>query len=75
MRRAMDLIHFVVKDGVLNSTEACVTSGQKDEDIDSDRATVYSCMRHLQRLLDLTRVTLGNYNVSPFFFILFFLSL
>lgn len=55
----MDLIHFVVKDGVLNSSEACVTSGQKD-DIDSDRGTVYSCMRHLQRLLDLTRITLGN---------------
>lgn len=59
MRRAMDLIHFVVKDGVLNSSESCVPSGQKD-DIDSDRATVYSCMRHLQRLLDLTRVTLGT---------------
>lgn len=59
MRRAMDLIHFVVKDGVLNSSEACVPSGQKDE-TEMERGTVYSCMRHLQRLLDLTRVTLGT---------------
>ncbi|KAK9752463.1 Vinculin family [Popillia japonica] len=58
MRRAMDLIHFVVKDGVLNSGENH-QSAQKDE-LDMDRSTVYSCMRNLQHHLELSRVTLDS---------------
>ncbi|KRT80186.1 hypothetical protein AMK59_8703, partial [Oryctes borbonicus] len=58
MRRAMDLIHFVVKDGVLNSGENHQPA-QKDE-LDMDRSTVYSCMRNLQHHLELSRVTLDS---------------
>lgn len=55
----MDLIHFVVKDGVLNSVDSGLPSGQK-EDLDADRGTVYACMRHLQHHLEMSQVTIGN---------------
>ncbi|XP_031355685.1 alpha-catulin [Photinus pyralis] len=57
MRRAMDLIHYVVKDGVLNSVEPCSQSIQ-GEDVEVERSTVYSCMRRLQNVLELCRVSL-----------------
>lgn len=59
MRRAMDLIHYVVKDGVLNSNDACSSPGHREELV-TERGTVYSCMKHLQHLLELSRVTLGE---------------
>lgn len=59
MRRAMDLIHFVVRDGILNSSEPNFPMGQKDE-FEMERGTVYSCMSHLQHLLEMSRITLGK---------------
>lgn len=59
MRRAMDLIHFVVKDGVLNSAMEASPPCHKEE-LDVDRGTFNSCMRNLQHLLELSRVTLGT---------------
>ncbi|XP_063910464.1 alpha-catulin isoform X4 [Zophobas morio] len=59
MRRAMDLIHFVVKDGVLNSSEtSCRTT--HGEELESDRGSAYACMRHLQHLLELNKVTMDH---------------
>lgn len=60
MRRAMDLIHYVVKDGILNSVESSIACSQKDE-MDVERGTVYSSMKHLQHLLELSRVSLGKF--------------
>ncbi|KAJ8983269.1 hypothetical protein NQ317_007169 [Molorchus minor] len=57
MRRAMDLIHFVVKDGVLNSADTSVQSVQRDMS-ESDRGTAYSCMRHLQHLLEHSKISM-----------------
>lgn len=59
MRRAMDLIHFVVKDGVLNSVDSSLPSSDKD-DLDATRGTVYECMKYLQHQLELSRVTMGG---------------
>lgn len=59
MRRAMDLIHFVVKDGVLNSVEPCSQSIQGEE-LEIERSTVYACMKRLQQTLELCRVSLGE---------------
>lgn len=60
MRRAMDLIHYVVKDGVLNSVEPC--SIQNDE-LEVERSTFYACMKRLQNMLELCRVSLGEYRL------------
>lgn len=54
----MDLIHFVVKDGVLNSVEASIPSIEKDE-LESTKGTVYECMKYLQHQLELSQVTMG----------------
>lgn len=59
MRRAMDLIHYVVKDGVLNSVEP--SQSLQCEDMEVERSTVYACMRRLQNMLELCRVSLGKY--------------
>lgn len=55
----MDLIHFVVKDGVLNSVEPSLPSIERD-DLDSTKGTVYECMKYLQHQLELSRVTMGK---------------
>lgn len=60
MRRAMDLIHYVVKDGVLNCSDTSVQSVQREELAENDRATVYSCMKRLQRLLEHSKVSMGE---------------
>lgn len=68
MRRAMDLIHYVVKDGVLNSSESGLHSQR--EELENDRGTAYACMRHLQRLLEHSKATMGELLVSylePFY--------
>ncbi|KAK9871611.1 hypothetical protein WA026_012991 [Henosepilachna vigintioctopunctata] len=57
MRRAMDLIHFVVKDGVLNSGETHV---HREELLENERATAYACLRHLTQLLEISKVTVGE---------------
>ncbi|XP_050311653.1 alpha-catulin isoform X2 [Anthonomus grandis grandis] len=58
MRRAMDLIHYVVKDGVLNNCESSLQSQR--EELENDRGTAYACMRHLQKLLEHSKVSLDN---------------
>lgn len=54
----MDLIHFVVKDGVLNSSEGHA----REELLENERATAYSCLRHLTRLLEFSKVTMGKWS-------------
>lgn len=61
MRRAMDLIHYVVKDGVLNSVDTSQTLPDEKDDMDSDRGTVYACMRNLQHHLEMSQVTMGKH--------------
>lgn len=48
MRRAMDLIHFVVKDGVFE--------GEIAEDWDAGK-TVYSAIKQYESLVEMTRLT------------------
>lgn len=80
MRRAMDLIHYVVKDGVLESCHSANISTsclsgigglrkasygldnrhssrdlQPNNEWDSGRATVYTCLRHFIRMVEAIR--------------------
>ncbi|KAL1500968.1 hypothetical protein ABEB36_006378 [Hypothenemus hampei] len=57
MRRAMDLIHYVVKDGVLNNTTESGLHSHREE-LENERGTAYACMRHLQKLLEHSKVTM-----------------
>ncbi|XP_025830462.1 alpha-catulin isoform X2 [Agrilus planipennis] len=57
MRRAMDLIHYVVKDGVLNCVEP-YSQTDNCEDFEAERSSLCSYMKRLQSLLELCRVTL-----------------
>ncbi|XP_053634104.1 alpha-catulin isoform X4 [Cherax quadricarinatus] len=71
MRRAMDLIHYVVKDGVLDSVNAqgeARVNGQspaespgtlrtRQEDWDNNH-TMYGAIRHLEDSVEMTRMTL-----------------
>ncbi|XP_022186503.2 alpha-catulin isoform X2 [Nilaparvata lugens] len=57
MRRAMDLIHFVVKDGVCDGGGGGGGGGGVVEDWDAGR-TVGAAVRHLESLVDMTRMTL-----------------
>lgn len=58
MRRAMDLIHYVVKDGILNSVDN--SQGTQTDELEVERSTVYACMKRLQHSLELCRATLGK---------------
>ncbi|CAH0547534.1 unnamed protein product [Brassicogethes aeneus] len=60
MRRAMDLIHFVVKDGVLNNNSESSVQSTHREELESDRGTAYACMRYLQNLLEHSKTAMGN---------------
>lgn len=56
MRRAMDLIHYVVKDGVLDSSNDRVSPrGQTSVDWDTERAAAYSSLKQFTRLLEMAR--------------------
>ncbi|XP_066937162.1 alpha-catulin isoform X9 [Macrobrachium rosenbergii] len=71
MRRAMDLIHYVVKDGVLDSVnaqgeprvngqspaESPGTIRARQEDWDANH-TMYGALRHLEDSVEMTRMTL-----------------
>ncbi|KAK7872270.1 hypothetical protein R5R35_012118 [Gryllus longicercus] len=66
MRRAMDLIHYVVKDGVLDSAAQLNQSGggspvsqqtSTEEDWDVSR-TVSGALKHFEDLVEMTRLTL-----------------
>lgn len=54
----MDLIRHVVKDGVRNSVDS--PHYIETDDLEIERSTVYVCMKRLQNLLELCRVTLGK---------------
>ncbi|XP_028046683.1 alpha-catulin isoform X3 [Monomorium pharaonis] len=59
MRRAMDLIHFVVKDGVLDCSESqSYSNSQSPEQQDWDSSTVCSALKSFERLVETTRMTL-----------------
>ncbi|XP_048510696.1 alpha-catulin isoform X3 [Athalia rosae] len=60
MRRAMDLIHYVVKDGVLECSESqqTYTNSQSPQQEDWDSSTVCSALKHFERLVETTRMTL-----------------
>lgn len=60
MRRAMDLIHYVVKDGVLNSADSSVQSVHKEGLCESDKGTAYACIQHLQYLLEHSKISMGE---------------
>ncbi|XP_070490904.1 alpha-catulin isoform X2 [Chironomus tepperi] len=56
MRRAMDLIHYVVKDGVLESTnDRNVSRQQQTIEWDAERNTAYTCLKHFSRLVEMAR--------------------
>ncbi|XP_055631442.1 alpha-catulin isoform X3 [Toxorhynchites rutilus septentrionalis] len=54
MRRAMDLIHYVVKDGILETANERNALRQVPE-WDSERATAFTCLRHFSRLIEMSR--------------------
>ncbi|XP_014227561.1 alpha-catulin isoform X1 [Trichogramma pretiosum] len=58
MRRAMDLIHYVVKDGVLESSESTYSNSQSPQQEDWDSSTVFASLKQFERLVESTRVTL-----------------
>ncbi|XP_015595870.1 alpha-catulin isoform X4 [Cephus cinctus] len=60
MRRAMDLIHYVVKDGVLDCSESQqpYSNSQSPQQEDWDSSTVCSALKHFERLVETTRMTL-----------------
>ncbi|XP_017885528.1 alpha-catulin isoform X2 [Ceratina calcarata] len=57
MRRAMDLIHYVVKDGVLDCSES-QSNSQSPQQEDWDSSTAFSALKHFERLVETTRMTL-----------------
>ncbi|KAK0171267.1 hypothetical protein PV328_009016 [Microctonus aethiopoides] len=59
MRRAMDLIHYVVKDGVLDCSESqSYSNSQNPQQQDWDSSTVCSALKHFERLVETTRMTM-----------------
>ncbi|XP_015177338.1 PREDICTED: alpha-catulin isoform X4 [Polistes dominula] len=59
MRRAMDLIHYVVKDGVLDCSESqSYPNSQNPQQEDWDSSTVCSALKYFERLVETTRMTL-----------------
>lgn len=69
MRRAMDLIHFVVKDGVLESSscgsDRLSPRGQIINDWDTERATAYTALRNFTRLVEMYRPRYENHHLPP----------
>lgn len=55
MRRAMDLIHYVIKDGVLESSGDRISPRQTSLDWDSERATAFTYLRQFSRLVEMSR--------------------
>lgn len=51
MRRAMDLIHYVVKDGIINAT----SERRRSVDWDTERSTASSSLRMFSRLMERSR--------------------
>ncbi|XP_023248647.1 uncharacterized protein LOC106639330 [Copidosoma floridanum] len=58
MRRAMDLIHYVVKDGVLDCSESTYANSQSPQQEDWDSSTVFAALKQFERLVESTRLTL-----------------
>lgn len=58
MRRAMDLIHYVVKDGIIAAAAHDRRGGRSQQqamDWDTDRGTASSCLRIFARLMESSR--------------------
>jgi hypothetical protein len=55
MRRAMDLIHYVVKDGVIESSFENLATRQQTVEWDSERATVFTCLKHFSKLVGMSK--------------------
>lgn len=51
MRRAMDLIHYVVKDGIINAT----SERRRSVDWDTERSTASSSLRMFSRMMERSR--------------------
>ncbi|XP_011496940.1 PREDICTED: alpha-catulin [Ceratosolen solmsi marchali] len=58
MRRAMDLIHYVVKDGVLDCSESSYSNSQSSQQEDWVSTTVFSSLKHFERIVESIRMTL-----------------
>lgn len=57
MRRAMDLIHYVVKDGVCDGGGGGGGGDDEGEDWDAGK-TVSAALRHFESIVEMTRLTL-----------------
>lgn len=58
MRRAMDLIHYVIKDGILAASQNDQRRNrlqQSTMDWDTERGTASSCLRVFARLMESSR--------------------
>lgn len=71
MRRAMDLIHHVVKDGILSATPdrrsarittITTTTDQSTVEWDTHRGTASSCLRYFARLMESSRPQFNTVN-------------
>ncbi|XP_034934680.1 alpha-catulin isoform X2 [Chelonus insularis] len=59
MRRAMDLIHYVVKDGVLDCSESqSYSNSQSPQQQDWDSSTLCAALKNFERMVETTRMTL-----------------
>uniref|UniRef100_A0A182LWU9 Uncharacterized protein n=1 Tax=Anopheles culicifacies TaxID=139723 RepID=A0A182LWU9_9DIPT len=73
MRRAMDLIHYVVKDGILESASdrnalrqvSSTEAGANVPEWDSERATAFTCLRHFSRLIEISRPSYDRNGPGP----------
>lgn len=52
MRRAMDLIHYVIKDGIMAASQ---NDRRNQMDWDTERGTASSCLRVFARLMESSR--------------------
>lgn len=55
MRRAMDLIHYVIKDSILAASQNDRRSRLQQMDWDTERGTASSCLRVFARLMENSR--------------------
>lgn len=55
MRRAMDLIHYVIKDSILAASQSDRRSRMLQMDWEGERGTASSCLRVFARLMESSR--------------------
>lgn len=66
MRRAMDLIHYVIKDGILAASQNDRRNRlqQQTMDWDTERGTASSCLRVFARLMESSRPRFSSSGTS-----------